>query len=145
MVSCILYGAASAAWMGSGQVVLLSSIMVLTHASSPTRLPLWCMQAVCQQPVTVALSMIPLGLVFLSYSGGILAEVACSKCNVSGSPARPDIAALVVGYGEEGGVPYWLLQSSLGAEWGEGGFFRIKRGIDCCGITRAAYYPLLGE
>ena len=32
----------------------------------------------------------------------------------------------VVGWGEDAGVPYWLVQNSFGDTWGEGGFVRVE-------------------
>lgn len=68
-----------------------------------------------------------------------------------------DHDALLVGYGEEHGVKYWLLQNGWGSDWGEAGFIRIKRNhhkicardseeknqIDCgeCGILSDPVYP----
>lgn len=45
---------------------------------------------------------------------------------------------LVVGYGEEEGQPYWIVKNSWGPEWGEQGFFRIRRGNDECSIESIA-------
>jgi cathepsin C len=47
---------------------------------------------------------------------------------------RVDHAVLLVGFGEEQGKKYWLLQNSWGEDWGEGGFFRMARGTDESGI-----------
>jgi len=49
---------------------------------------------------------------------------------------RIDHAVTVVGYGTEGGVDYWLAKNSWGKNWGEEGYFRIKRGVNMCGIGR---------
>jgi len=40
----------------------------------------------------------------------------------------------VVGYGHQDGKDYWLVKNSLGANWGDHGFFKIKRGTGHCGI-----------
>ena len=45
-----------------------------------------------------------------------------------------DHSVLLVGWGVEAGLPYWKLQNSWGASWGEGGFFRIRRGVDESGV-----------
>ena len=34
----------------------------------------------------------------------------------------------------EGKVPYWLLQNSWGADFGDRGFFKIRRGTDECSL-----------
>jgi hypothetical protein len=47
-------------------------------------------------------------------------------------------AVALVGWGVDRGVPYWLCQNSWGAGWGEGGFFRIVRGADACGIESSS-------
>ena len=33
---------------------------------------------------------------------------------------------LIIGYGSEGDMEYWIIKNSLGTEWGEKGFGRIK-------------------
>merc|ERR1712123_534217 len=45
-----------------------------------------------------------------------------------------DHAVTVVGYGSEGGQDFWLVKNSWGADWGENGFIRLKRGVGMCGI-----------
>merc|ERR1712198_681486 len=66
---------------------------------------------------------------FKSYGGGIF----------EGCPAgsSTDHSITVVGYGTEGGVPFWLIKNSWGTNWGENGFIRMKRGVGMCGIGRA--------
>jgi len=43
-------------------------------------------------------------------------------------------AVKLMGWGEENGAPYWLVANSWNYDWGNGGFFRIRRGNDECGI-----------
>ena len=63
-----------------------------------------------------------------TYTGGIM--TGC--CNHA-----TDHAVLIVGYGEENGTTYWIIKNSWGASWGEGGYVRLERGTDQCGITTA--------
>jgi cathepsin C len=47
---------------------------------------------------------------------------------------RVDHAVVTVGWGEEDGQKYWLIQNSWGSDWGEDGFFRIAMGVDESGV-----------
>ncbi|GMI46030.1 hypothetical protein TrCOL_g12746 [Triparma columacea] len=40
----------------------------------------------------------------------------------------------IVGYGTEDGTPYWKVKNSWNDSWGDGGFFKILRGSNECGI-----------
>ncbi|KAM4618031.1 cathepsin W-like [Discoglossus pictus] len=57
-----------------------------------------------------------------------------ASCN----PNKVDHAVLIVGYGKDGTIPYWILKNSWGANWGMGGFFLLYRGNNTCGITKSA-------
>lgn len=54
-------------------------------------------------------------------------------------------STLIVGWGEEDGVKYWLCKNSYGTSWGENGFFRIRRGLDDYAMESnpTAYIPKL--
>ncbi|KAI6227400.1 Pept-C1 domain-containing protein [Aphelenchoides fujianensis] len=47
-------------------------------------------------------------------------------------------AVRVIGWGEEEGVPYWLVANSWNEDWGDKGYFKIKRGTNECGIESVA-------
>ncbi|KAI1711478.1 papain family cysteine protease domain-containing protein [Ditylenchus destructor] len=63
---------------------------------------------------------------FLNYQGGIYFHKAGKL--VGGHAAK------LIGWSEENEVPYWTVANSWSTDWGEGGFFRIIRGQDECGI-----------
>jgi len=43
-------------------------------------------------------------------------------------------AILIVGYGEDNGIPYWIIKNQWGPSWGDNGFFKLIRGQKRCGI-----------
>jgi len=43
-------------------------------------------------------------------------------------------AVRVIGWGKEKGTPYWLVANSWNTDWGNEGYFLIKRGVDECEI-----------
>jgi cathepsin B len=66
---------------------------------------------------------------FFSYKSGVYHHVS--------GGLEGGHAIKVVGWGNEGGLDYWLCANSWGPNWGESGFFKIKQGD--CGIDSAAY------
>ena len=66
---------------------------------------------------------------FMSYKSGIYRHVSGGA--VGGH------AVVIVGWGKEGSVEYWIAQNSWAASWGEKGYFRIKFGE--CGFDSNAY------
>jgi len=74
---------------------------------------------------------------FGSYQSGIYQSANCQ-------PQRTSHAVLVVGYGTEGGVDYWLCKNSWGASWGLKGYFKMARNKNNhCGVCTAASYPVV--
>lgn len=93
------------------------------------------MEAVAQQPVSVAIEADQEA--FQLYKGGILGQECGTKL---------DHGVLLVGYGTDNGVDYWKVKNSWGANWGEEGYIRLKRGVPKdgeCGIKDQPSYPIV--
>ena len=54
--------------------------------------------------------------------------------NASAIGAQPNHAVVLAGYGVYGGKPYWLIKNSWGDRWASGGYGKIARGKNMCGI-----------
>merc|ERR1719198_2945899 len=57
--------------------------------------------------------------------------------NGCGKDAVIDHAVVAMGYGEEAGHKYWVIQNSWGGDWGEQGHIRLERhdSGDYCGMN----------
>ena len=89
------------------------------------------MRAVRQQPLAVGIDSNNLRY----YTGGIFHN--CQDNTM-------EHAVLIVGYGvDKSGAKYWKVQNSWGKNWGEGGFFRVKRDEYSCGMTLFPTYPVI--
>ena len=70
---------------------------------------------------------------FYTYTSGVYVKSATAQ-------KRGAHAVTLIGWGEEDGVPYWLVQNSWGANSGDKGFWKIRRGtneadIETYGLT----------
>lgn len=96
-------------------------------------------QALTMRPIIVAICVGPALDDWHAYKGGIFDAPCCEKP----SEITLDHGIVVVGYGEEGGVPYWVLKNSWGATWGEQGFMRIRRNHGPHGKCALASFPTM--
>ena len=87
-------------------------------------------------PLIVALNSAAL----VTYRSGII-DQGTYKCPAEGV----DIMALLVGYGydESRQTDYWIVQNFWGQDWGEKGYFRIRRGIGTCNINSYVFTGLV--
>jgi hypothetical protein len=73
---------------------------------------------------------------FMMYKSGIYHSIASDSWLNQGLPKpewqKVDHSVLLIGWGQDHltGEKYWVLQNTWGPNWGEDGFFRIKRGTD---------------
>jgi C1A family cysteine protease len=94
------------------------------------------MYAVAQQPVAVAIEADT--KYFQSYSSGVLTSSDCGT--------KLDHGVLIVGYGTENSIDYWLVKNSWGSDWGEDGYVKIARSSSTndpgvCGIGMEPSLP----
>jgi C1A family cysteine protease len=77
-------------------------------------------------PLAIAINADP----FQYYTGGIIDEDEWS-CD----PEGLNHGVVLVGYGSEDGVDYWIIRNSWGDYWGEDGYVRVARGKGTCGVN----------
>lgn len=70
-----------------------------------------------------------------TYVGGVSCPYICNKQTL-------DHGVLLVGYGAAGYAPgrfkekpFWIIKNSWGPDWGEGGYYKLCRGHNVCGIN----------
>jgi C1A family cysteine protease len=92
--------------------------------------------AVAQQPVSIAIEADT--KYFQSYSSGVLTSSSCGQ--------NLDHGVLIVGYGVENGIKYWLVKNSWSTSWGDQGYVKIARSDSTndpgvCGIAMDPSFP----
>jgi KDEL-tailed cysteine endopeptidase len=92
--------------------------------------------AVAQQPVSIAIEADT--KYFQSYSSGVLTSSSCGT--------SLDHGVLIVGYGTENGIKYWLVKNSWSTSWGDQGYVKIARSDSTndkgiCGIAMQPSFP----
>lgn len=74
---------------------------------------------------------------FMVYTGGVYDNPLCTGAQLSHG-------VTIVGWGTDAatGKDYWLVKNSMGRAWGIGGYFKIRRGVNRCGIDSWAVTPI---
>ncbi|CAH1110878.1 unnamed protein product [Psylliodes chrysocephalus] len=86
-------------------------------------------------PISVAIDVTYAG----SYSGGIYSDASCGN-----QDENLNHGVLVVGYGTENGLDYWIVKNSWSDQFGEKGYIRMQRNANnLCGIVNDASRPLV--
>ena len=90
-------------------------------------------------PVSICLDVSP--NTFSSYKSGVWDGKSSTGTQCS---ATINHAMLLVGYGTENGVDYWLIRNSWGSGWGDKGYIKVKaNGSNLCGITTESVVPVI--
>jgi C1A family cysteine protease len=89
-------------------------------------------------PISIALDAET--ALFQSYSSGVITSAKCGT--------TLDHGVLIVGYGTENGIKYWLVKNSWSADWGDKGYIKIERSESAsdngiCGIAMEASFPIV--
>jgi cathepsin L len=97
-------------------------------------------EAVSNGPVSIAIEADT--SVFQHYTSGIISSSKCGK--------NLDHGVLIVGYGIENDVPYWIVKNSWGEKWGDNGYVRLLRSESVnddgvCGLAMSASQPIALE
>ena len=95
-------------------------------------------EAVANAPVSIAIEADT--KYFQSYTSGVLTSSSCGT--------NLDHGVLIVGYGTENGIKYWLVKNSWSVTWGEQGYVKIARSdstndAGICGIGMQPSYPVV--
>jgi len=74
---------------------------------------------------------------FKSYAGGVYDN---KNCRDTIHDVNHDVQ--IVGYGTDNGIPYWTVKNSWGQRFGEQGYFKIRRGVNRCGLASCSAFPV---
>ncbi|WP_354010643.1 C1 family peptidase [Endozoicomonas lisbonensis] len=103
------------------------------------------MEALQDGPISVAIKASLKS--FMLYKGGVYDDSQCLQNRTDSL----DHEVLLVGYGTDNNIPYWIVKNSWGEQWGEDGYIRMRRGKtgssddqynDMCGISLDAFQPV---
>lgn len=118
---------------GTCQRNCVGTVTLTSHKDVPAGDEDALQAAVAKQPVSVAIEADKSA--FQLYRAGVLDSEGCGS--------QLDHGVLVVGYGTDAdsGTDFWKVKNSWGPTWGEGGYIRMARGKNMCGIAQQPSYP----
>jgi C1A family cysteine protease len=123
---------------GSCQTKCDPEVTITGCADVPANNQLALKEAVSFGPVSIAIEADQ--RIFQSYSSGVITSSTCGT--------ELDHGVLIVGYGTENGVDYWLVKNSWSTTWGDEGYVKIERSdstndIGICGIAAQPSFPIV--
>ena len=123
---------------GSCQSTCDPEVTIADCADVPPDNQLALNEAVSFGPVSIAIEADQ--RIFQSYSSGVITSSTCGT--------DLDHGVLIVGYGTENGVDYWLVKNSWSTTWGDEGYVKIQRSdstndIGICGIAAQPSFPIV--
>lgn len=107
---------------------------IVGYSSVPQGNAALLLSALNQQPVSVAVEADQNA--FGMYLSGVVTSGCGTQC---------DHGVLAMGYGTEAGEDYWLVKNSWGPGWGAGGFIKLGRNGNVCGILTDMSFPNIGH
>jgi len=77
---------------------------------------------------------------FRHYTGGVYTSTVCKN-----KPSDVNHAVLAVGFDhdEASGKDYWIIKNSWGDSFGLKGYFLMERGLNMCGVSDCASFPIM--
>jgi len=77
---------------------------------------------------------------FRNYAGGVYSSTVCKS-----RPEDVNHAVLAVGFDhdQDSGKDYWIVKNSWGTSFGLDGYFLMERGVNMCGVSDCASFPVM--
>jgi cathepsin X len=82
-------------------------------------------------PISCGIDAAPI----LEYTGGIASDAG----------DYVDHVISVVGWGQEDGIPYWIVRNSWGEYWGEMGFVRVAKGSNALHLEEQCAWAVVKD
>jgi len=79
---------------------------------------------------------------FRNYAGGVYSSTVCQN-----KPEDVNHAVLAIGFDndEQSGKDFWIVKNSWGTSFGLEGYFLMERGVNMCGVSDCASFPIMSK